>query len=153
MATKPENTFREGVHRHLKGKPVHHEKMSNPYSSGTADDWYSGKGQGSSDLWIEYKYIPRQPQRGSVKISKLFSALQLEWLTGRHREGRNVAVIIGSPNGGLILLDEDWGLESVTVEYFNSRVRSRPDLAAWIREQVEGKSCSESCPLPRERRA
>ena len=153
MATKPENTFREGVHRYLKGKSLHHEKMSNPYSSGTADDWYSGKGVGSSDMWIEYKFIPRQPQRGSVKIKKLFSALQLAWLTDRHREGRKIAVIIGCPNGGLILLDEDWELESLTVDHFNAHVRSRADLATWIREQVEGKSCSESCPLPRERRA
>ena len=138
MATKPENTFREGVHRHLKGKPIHHEKMSNPYSSGTADDWYSGKGQGSSDLWIEYKYIPRQPQRGSVKIAKLFSALQLKWLSDRHREGRNIAVIIGCPSGGLILRDLDWELESVTVEYFTARLRSRTELAEWISEQVKG---------------
>ena len=135
MAVKPENTFRTGVHKYLKGFGVHQEKMSNPYSSGTADDWYSGC---IGDLWVEYKYIPRQPQRGSVKINKLFSTLQLDWLRGRHREGRNVAVIIGCPSGGLILRDEDWELESVTVEYFNSRVRSRADLAVWIREQVKG---------------
>lgn len=135
MAVKPENTFRTGVHRYIKGSGLHHEKMSNPFGSGTADDWYSGPG---GDLWVEFKYIPRQPQRGSVKIRKLFSALQLEWLTGRHREGRNVAAIIGCPSGGLILCDEDWELEHVTIEHFNSRVRSRADLAAWIREQVKG---------------
>ena len=135
MSTKPENVFRASVHRHLKKSEVHQEKMSNPYSSGTADDWYSGRG---GDLWIEYKFIPRQPQRGSVKIAKLFSKLQLEWLKGRYEEGRNVAVIIGCPTGGLILRDLDWEMESVTVEYFTSRLRSRSELAAWIGEQVKG---------------
>ena len=134
MAVKPENTFRASVHRHL-DKSVHQEKMSNPYSSGTADDWYSGKG---GDLWIEYKFIPRQPQRGSVKIASLFSTLQLNWLRDRHLEGRNVGVIIGCPSGGLILRDLDWELESVTVEYFTTRLRPRRDLAEWIEEQVKG---------------
>lgn len=135
MAVKPENTFRAGVHRHLDKVAIHQEKMSNPYSSGTADDWYSGAG---GDLWVEYKFIPRQPQRGSVKIAKLFSALQLKWLSDRHREGRNIAVIIGCPSGGLILRDLDWELESVTVEYFTARLRSRTELAEWISEQVKG---------------
>ena len=134
MAVKPENTFRASVHRHL-SHLIHKEKMSNPYSSGTADDWYSGKG---GDLWIEYKFIPRQPQRGSVKIASLFSKLQLEWLKGRHSEGRNIAAIIGCPSGGLILRDLDWEIESVTIEHFTAHLRSRPDLAAWISEQVKG---------------
>lgn len=144
MSQKPENVFRNSVHRHLKGHGVYQVKMSNQYTSGIPDDWYSGKGEGSKDLWIEYKFIPRWPQRGVVGIKKLFSALQLEWLDDRYDEGRNVAAIIGCPNGGLILLDKDWGLESVTSEWFRSHVLSRPDLAAWIREQVEGKSCSSS---------
>ena len=133
MAIKPENTFRTGVHKYLKGSGLHHEKMSNPYSSGTADDWYSGPG---GDLWVEFKYIPRRPQRGSVKIAGLFSTLQLNWLRARHCEGRNVATIIGCPSGGLILRDLDWEIESVTVDYFTSQLRSRRDLAAWIEEQV-----------------
>ncbi len=135
MSTKPENVFRGGVHRYLNKTEVHQEKMSNPYSSGTADDWYSGRG---GDLWIEYKFIPRQPQRGSVKIAKLFSKLQLEWLRGRYEEGRNVAAIIGCPTGGLILRDLDWEMESVTVEHFTAHLRSRSDLATWIGEQVKG---------------
>lgn len=133
MSIKPENQFRSTVHGHLDKTRVHQEKMSNPYSSGTADDWYSGSG---GDLWVEYKFIPRRPQRGSVKIAGLFSTLQLNWLRARHCEGRNVAVIIGCPSGGLILRDLDWEIESVTVDHFTSQLRSRRDLAAWIEEQV-----------------
>ena len=60
MANKPETTFITSVNRLLpigavedvplfepipmKRKWIGYEKMNNPYSSGTADSWYSGKG-------------------------------------------------------------------------------------------------------------
>jgi len=109
--------------------------MNNPYSSGTADDWYSGR---LNDLWVEYKYIPRVPQRGSVQIAKLFSVLQHQWLSGRHREGRNVAAIIGCPAGGIVLRDLEWEQENLSLAEFRARLRERTDLAGWIRQQTEG---------------
>ena len=133
MAVKPENTFRNGVHKYLP-RTVHHEKMNNPYSSGTADDWYSGS---NADLWVEYKFLPRVPQRGTVKIAKLFSPLQLRWLSGRYTEGRNIACIIGCPTGGVILRDKVWEEIETSVASFLSHIKSRTDLASWIREQVE----------------
>lgn len=148
MANKPETTFITSVNRLLPIKrlkmcasvrsKVHldewigYEKMNNPYSSGTADSWYSGKG---GDLWIEYKFLPRIPQRGSVSPTKLLSALQLEWLTERYEEGRNVAVVIGCPTGGVLLLDRLWEVE-LTAAKFTSLIRSRSDLASWIKEQT-----------------
>lgn len=148
MASKPETTFIASVNRLLplkrlkmcasvrtdthKTKWIGYEKMNNPYSSGTADSWYSGKG---GDLWIEYKFLPRIPQRGSVSPTKLLSALQLQWLTERYEEGRNVAVIIGCPTGGVLLRDRTWECE-LTASQFTSLIRPRSDLASWIKEQT-----------------
>lgn len=133
MAQKPETVFITSVHKHLPPKPLlHREKMNNPYSSGTADVWYSGS---KSDLWIEYKFLPRIPQRGSVKPLDLLTALQAEWLKGRHQEGRNVAVIIGCPAGGVLLRDRDWENE-IPAKEFVSQLKSRPELGAWILAQT-----------------
>lgn len=148
MASKPETKFIESVNRLLPLKRlkmcakvregldpsqhIHYEKMNNPYSSGTADCWYSGCG---GDLWIEYKYIPRIPQRGVVSPMKLLSALQAEWLRGRYDEGRSAAVVIGCPTGGVLLLDRDWEAD-LPAASFVSLILSRTDLADWIKTQV-----------------
>lgn len=148
MASKPETNFIASINRLLPLKrlmmctpirsetPVSewigYEKMNNPYSSGTADSWYSGKG---GDLWIEYKFLPRIPQRGSVSPTKLLSALQLQWLTERYEEGRNVAVVIGCPTGGVLLTDRAWECELTAIR-FTTLIRARIDLAAWIKGQT-----------------
>lgn len=145
MAAKPENSFIESVNRLLPLKRlkmctkareplppsshIHYEKMNNPYSSGTADCWYSGL---AGDVWVEYKFIPRIPQRGVVDPMKLLSALQAQWLGDRYDEGRNVAVIIGCPTGGVLLLDRLWEC-GLTAIQFTSLIRSRADLADWIK--------------------
>ena len=131
MAAKPENTFIAKVHR-LLPHDLHKEKMNNPYSSGTADVWYSGNG---GDLWVEYKYLPRTPQRADVNPKKLLSELQSRWLSGRHHEGRNIAVIIGCPDGGVVLRDCAWE-KVISATTFVSLVLSRSDLAEWIRKQT-----------------
>lgn len=129
MSAKPETTFITSVHKHLPLKSkLHREKMNNPYSSGTADVWYSGSG---GDLWVEYKFIPRIPQRGVVDPVKLLTPLQLQWLDGRYDEGRNVGVIIGCSTGGVLLRDRLWWTE-LTPAQFTSLIRSRSDLAEWI---------------------
>lgn len=130
---KPENSFRMGVHRYLPPE-LHHEKMNNPYSSGTADDWYSGN---KADLWVEYKFLPKTPQRAivwltdpSVKKPPL-SVLQQRWLRERYEEGRTVAVVIGCPDGGIILRDQEWTWE-YTPKMFRDRLVPRKAIAQWI---------------------
>ena len=128
MARKPENVFRDSVHRYLvKGTP-HHEKMNNPYSSGTADDWYSGN---KADLWVEYKFLPKTPLRAVVKPFELLSKLQLDWINGRYDEGRMVGVVVGCPDGGIILRDQEW-LWEYTPQMFRDRLLPRKDIAQWI---------------------
>lgn len=133
MSSKPETVFIASVHKHLPPKPqLHREKMNNPYSSGTADVWYSGS---LRDLWIEYKFLPRVPSRAAVVPTKLLSALQLEWLNDRYAEGRNVGVIIGCPTGGVVLRDKEWENE-IPAKEFATRIQSRSELAKWLTGQV-----------------
>lgn len=147
MPVKPENTFIAKVNDRLPievrprsakaraasdGRLIHYEKMNNPYSSGTADGWYSAAG---GDLWVEFKHLPSVPQRAIVSPKKLLSELQLKWLNGRYEEGRNVAVVIGCPAGGVVLVDRAWEAD-LSAELFKTLMLSIVDLANWIRSQV-----------------
>lgn len=125
MARKPETTFIASVHAHLRNK-LHFEKTNNPYRSGMPDVWYSGP---LGDLWIEYKYIETVPSRANVLPN--LSALQAKWLNDRYDEGRNVAVIVGCPAGGVFYLDKTWN-ETLTPEEFNELIQTRKDLASDI---------------------
>ena len=112
--------------------------MNNEYRGGTADWWYSGT---KKDLWIEYKFLPRVPQRGTVWLCKPdvkkpdLSRLQQDWLRGRHVEGRNVAVVIGCPSGGVVLRDLEWERAFSATE-FVSRIQTRNQLADWIKQET-----------------
>lgn len=108
-------------------KDVYHEKMYNPYRSGTADVWYSGA---MGDVWIEYKFIPKIPK--SLEIVPALTDRQLKWLNDRYAEGRNIAVILGCPDGGVFLRNRTWG-SPMTSEEMKARVMSRKDLAGLIR--------------------
>lgn len=136
MSRKPETIFIAGIHRfHIAGESPYHEKMNNPYSSGTADVWYSGD---VSDLWVEYKYLAKIPKR--AKITPDLSALQKGWLYRRHKEGRSIAVIIGTPEGGVIFTDLSW-MEAIDPDTFRSLLLSRKEIAAWLTQQVGVSPC------------
>jgi len=125
LATKPENTFIASVNAHL--KDVYHEKMYNPYRAGTADVWYSGA---MGDVWVEYKFIPKIPK--SLEIVPALTDRQLKWLSDRHAEGRNVVVILGCPDGGVLFRNRTWE-SPMTSDEMKARIMSRKDLAGLIR--------------------
>ena len=131
MSAKPETTFINALHRKLPTS-VYHMKNNNPYTGGIPDCYYSGQ---SGDVWVEYKFLPTMPVRADVHPAKLLSALQMEWLNGRYAEGRNVAVIIGAPKGGVLLVDRAWEM-SLSPQLFASLIRSKDDLIEWILTQV-----------------
>lgn len=132
MAKGPETTFRNNVEKYL-APEVYHMKLYNPYVGGPADSWYSGPAR---DLWVEYKFLPCLPQRGTMTPKRYdLSGLQLEWLEGRYKEGRNVAVIIGVPKGGVILRDLDWERE-LSVPEFTQRIVDRRSISNWITQQT-----------------
>ena len=132
MAAKPETTFIGSVHRHLPTN-LYHMKNHNEYISGPADVWYSGS---KGDLWVEYKFItlPKRPDTG---ITPDCSRLQLDWLRDRHTEGRNVAVIVGCGEGGVVYLDRAWE-NAMNCSTFKSHLLSRKELADWIVDRVGG---------------
>lgn len=133
MAAKPETTFIKSIHRLIPN--VYAEKMNNPYRSGTADVWYSGV---VGDLWIEYKYLPRIPR--SLEILPDLTPRQLRWLGNRFDEGRNVAVVLGTPQGGVIYRDKAW-CRPLTSEEIKPLLCSKADIARWIFSEVGAGRC------------
>ena len=131
--TKPENRFIESVHRHL--PRTYAEKMNNPWRAGTADVWYSGD---RGDLWIEYKFIERVPR--SAEILPDLTPRQKRWLNNRFNEGRNVAVVLGTPTGGVIYRNKEWmrPLDHVTLA---GLIVPRDEIARWIFSQVGASKC------------
>jgi hypothetical protein len=130
---QPETTFRLSVERHLPPPPhLHREKMANPYRGGTADSWYSSL---MSDLWVEWKYIDHLPK--SKTIEPKLSAKQSAWLSGRLAEGRVVAVILGTCDGGVIYTQGDWTV-AYPIDVLAARLLPRKALARWI----EGVVCA-----------
>jgi len=119
-STKPENTFIKSVHRHL--VDTYAEKMCNPYRAGIPDVWYSGF---KRDLWVEYKFLPRTP-RGLILPN--LSGQQKLWIERRKAEGRNVWVIVGMKEGGVVIKYYDQ-MEDGVKKY---RVMSRKEIASMI---------------------
>jgi len=109
----------------LLGDDVYAWKISDRFTSGIPDCYYSGAHQ---DLWVEYKII------GDVRSTKCcaaLSALQSKWLRDRMAEGRNVAVIVGvGTKKGLILTGED-----IFLPLDVSNAVSCKEIAEWITVQ------------------
>ena len=129
---KPETTFRLSVEKYLPTS-LYRMKNSNPYTTGVADSWYSGT---KTDLWVEWKFqiLPKRP---STLILAKPSPLQCVWLQARCHEGRNVAVILGCPDGGVVYQALSWA-QALTCEQFRMRIKTRRQLAAWIEGEVCG---------------
>lgn len=121
-----EHSFVKGIHRRLP-KGIYRWKIHDQYTNGVPDAWYSGPG---GDLWVEYKYLKIAPKRSfTPKLTKL----QLRWLLAREREGRFVAVVVGSPDGVTILRPQDCtgavnvaAIDWITVE----------EYIAWLRKHL-----------------
>lgn len=130
MSSKPETKFIGRVHKHVP-KAVYHMKNHNPYMGGVADCYYSARG--GSDMWIEYKYMTKIPQR--VDVSSGVTSLQFDWLKDRHEDGRNVAIVVGCPTGGVVFrIDEP---QSITPAEFCERLLTDKEIAAWIVAQTK----------------
>ena len=143
MSVKPETTFIHSVHRHLPDS-VYRMKNNNPYVGGIPDCWYSAHGGG--DAWIEYKFLQRVPIRGMVTPN--LSALQRQWLKERYEEGRQVFVIVGCKEGGVLMRNLDWERDIPPVE-FRNRLQDRKSIAALIFKLVMENGNEDDTTTPR----
>lgn len=100
--------------------------MNNPYRGGTPDVWYSGN---LGDLWVEYKFLPKIPKSNAIDLG--LSPLQLHWINSRSAEGRSVWVIVGCPDGGIILKDGAWDVP-ISKEEFEVRILTHIQIAQAI---------------------
>lgn len=132
MSSKPETNYYLAINK-LLPKTLYREKMHNLYRSGTADMWYSGN---LDDLWVEYKYIAKPPKRDDTPCVLDLSALQLQWLRGRHDEGRNVIVILGTPLGGWIYTSREWETKVVTRKDLVQFGLTKQNVADYIRRRT-----------------
>lgn len=126
----PENTFIASVHRHMPPiTELYRMKNHNQYNAGIADVWYSGK----QDLWVEYKFItvPKRNDTVIELVGDYVTPLQDDWLASRHAEGRNVWVIVGSKEGGVVYQNTTWR-QPTTAGEFRRHLRTRAELAATL---------------------
>jgi hypothetical protein len=127
----PETRFYTAVHKRL-DKRVYREKMHNPYHGGTPDVWYSGN---ADDLWVEYKWLAKLPRSAPVVLSRLLSPLQQRWLDQRHAEGRNVAVVLGTPEGAWIMSGKMWKLDIDPAD-IRAANKSKQNVAEYIERRT-----------------
>lgn len=128
--TKPENRFISSIHKYFLARGPYYEKMFNPLRGGTPDVYYSGE---AGDLWVEYKFTKITPR--TKRILPGLTALQKRWLDCRYDEGRNVAVILGTPEGGVVYQHKQWG-QPLTGPELLERLLTRQELAQWIISQT-----------------
>lgn len=116
---------------------VYHLKLHLSYTSGVADSWYSGS---RADLWVEWKYVRRVPPRLDLCSGRapIISRLQQHWLSSRNKEGRNVAVIVGSPDGAVIFPDLTWK-RGIGRGNFRRFMQDKHAVAAWITQVCVGR--------------
>ncbi len=136
MASKPESNYIKRIHRLI--PTVYAEKMHNMYRGGTADVFYSGM---LGSLWVEYKFLPKIPSRPSTEILPDLSERQRKWLGDRFNDGRLVAVVVGTPEGGVLYRDCSWNTP-ITTTAFRELLLPNSDIAGWIQSRTgESPSC------------
>ncbi len=120
-----EHSFIRAVHKQIKkrSKDCYAWKIRDSGQGGVADCWYDG----IKDLWIEYKWTNRIPKNNTV-IPTL-SKQQIYWLSNRRKNGRNVYVVIGCPDGVCIIHSSEW---ATGVTNFTARLITKTQLAELI---------------------
>lgn len=132
MNKGPETRFIQQVNRYL-SLDVHREKIHNPYRGGTPDFYYEAKPE---MMWVEYKFLTKVPPTvDCTDTDRMLSALQQLWLERAHKNGRQTAVIVGWEKGGVIFEGLDWK-QSIERDDFESRTKSKKEIAAWLRSRV-----------------
>lgn len=121
-----EHSYIRSVHRNLPND-VYAWKINDRFQGGAADAYYSLRGGG--DMWIEYKFLKSLPKRSGTIVRIDLSELQKAWLKARLLDGRTVSVIVGSPEGSLILTNGDWENPISGADFIRNAVETRAVVA------------------------
>ena len=108
-------------------------KIHDPYQSGVPDAYYAGE---SGVLWVEYKWLPAIPKRATTAVDlcnpdRFLTLLQQDWLSKLHRKNIRIAVILGTPNGGVIREGMAW-TTPLYREDFENECQAHKLVAAYI---------------------
>lgn len=122
-----EHSFIRSIHRQLPDF-IYKWKINDNFQGGVADAYYSANG---GDMWVEYKYLKALPKRSDTSVKLGLTGQQILWLNERRAEGRNVVVVVGSPQGHRILTNKKWTAAESTSEFIRSAVATK-DVAAYI---------------------
>ena len=132
-----EASYIRAVHKHLSPE-IYSEGIANPYRGGTPDRYFEGS---HGCLWVEYKFEKLPPTidllHQTEKTKPILSKLQQKWLECAHGNKQSVAVIVGSPEGGLILPGLSWR-KPVPRKSFRELMRPKKEIAHWIERCVLG---------------
>jgi hypothetical protein len=125
-----ENTFWQALRKKLVPR-VYALKLNLRFAAGVPDCWLSGT---LEDLWLELKYLQSVPP--VVDAAKYLSGRQKEWLRSRHSEGRNVGVLIGSPEGHVYYPGVTWEAQQLTRGRFTELASPTKEVAETLIEFV-----------------
>jgi hypothetical protein len=119
---KPESRLIKAVHD-LVHPDVYREKFHNTFRGGTPDCYYLGF---DDDAWIEWKWVAKLPK----KIVPKLRPLQMVWLVRAWDRGAKVFVVVGSPDGCVVLTGPaEWQKGVIRDE---AQVLSKYVIARWI---------------------
>lgn len=95
---------------------------------------------GGVDLWVEAKFYNKLPKTIDMISGKhpKISKLQQQWLEDRHKEGRRVAVVVGSPYGSVVFPALEWKTPLPKDAFLEkaAKLRHPRDVAGWITRTV-----------------
>ena len=107
------------------------------YSNGIPDRYYEGP---RGALWAEYKFAPRLPESLDLvhgKSGPKLSAMQARWLRRAVSNGVRACVVLGWPDGGVVLYGSSWEYP-LPKEWLHNKRLARRQIAAEIARAVTG---------------
>ena len=118
-----ESGFTTAVNKKLP-KEIYIWKVSDKFTGGVPDCYYSSN---IRDIWIEFKYLKKMIKNPKPGLRPL----QKKWLNDRHAQGRDVYVVVGSPEGNVVYEDGDWNEAKPS-----AGMLTRNELVQWIKDKL-----------------
>ena len=132
-----EHSYIRRIHKKL---PSHlfKWKIKDDYAGGVPDAWYCDQ---HGSLFVEYKYVPTYPKRGSTVIRAKLSELQRIWLRDRRESGYPVAVIVGTPLGSMVFDDPEAAYKGLAADEFTENLLDDIGVVDTILELMRPQQC------------